>query len=66
MSQRIYETHLRLVFPSLHQNCRHEIIYTKFSLQIFYPPPYYLEIWHYANIHLIRKAILQFNWDKAF
>ena len=47
---------------------RHQIIYAKFNLQIFYPPPYCREIWHYqdANIDMIRKAISQFNWDKAF
>ena len=27
------------VYPSLHQNCHHQIIYAKFNLQIFYPPP---------------------------
>ena len=56
------------VHPSLHQNCHHQIIYAKFNLQIFYPPPYCREIWHYqdANIDMIRKAISQFNWDKAF
>ena len=56
------------VHPSLHQNCHHQIIYAKFNLQIFYPPPYCREIWHYqdANIDMIRRAISQFNWDKAF
>ena len=29
-----------VVHPSLHQNCHHQIIYAKFNLQIFYPPPY--------------------------
>ena len=49
--------------PSLHQNCHHHIIYVKLNLQIFYPPPYCREIWHYqdANIDMIRKAISQFN-----
>ena len=56
------------VHPSLLQNCHHQIIYANFNLQIFYPPPYSLEIWHYqdANIDMIREAISQFNWDKAF
>ena len=56
------------VHPSLHQNCHHQIIYAKFNLQIFYPAPYCREIWQYqdANIDMIRKAISQFNWDKAF
>ena len=39
-----------------------------FNLQIFYPPPYCREIWHYqdANIDLIRRVIPKFNYDKAF
>ena len=32
------------VHPSLHQNCHHQIIYAKFNLQMFYPPPYCREI----------------------
>ena len=35
-----------VVHPSLHQNCHHQIIYAKFNLQIFYPPPYCPQIWH--------------------
>ena len=26
--------------PSLHPNCHHQIIFAKFNLTIFYPPPY--------------------------
>ena len=26
--------------PSLHPNCRHQIIYTKFNLEVLCPPPY--------------------------
>ena len=37
------------VHPSLHQNCHHQIIYAKFNLQIFYPPRYCREIWHYQK-----------------
>ena len=38
------------------------------SLHIVYPPPYLREIWHYreANTGLIRRAIKEFNWEKAF
>ena len=28
------------IHPSLHSNCHHQIIYGKFNLKIFYPPPY--------------------------
>ena len=48
------------VYPSLHPNCHHQVVY--------YPPQYYREVWHYkyANIELIRQAIDGFNWQKAF
>ena len=50
------------VHSSLHENCHHQIIYAKFNLKIYYPPPYEREIWHYrkSNIENIRKAIDQF------
>ena len=56
------------VHPSLHPNCHHQLIYAKFNLQIYYPPQYYREVWHYnnANTELIRRAVDQFNWQKAF
>ena len=56
------------VYPSLHPNCHHQVVYAKFNLKIYYPPQYYREVWHYkdANIELIRKAIDGFNWQKAF
>ena len=28
------------VHPSLHSNCHHQIVFTKFNLMICYPPPY--------------------------
>ena len=47
------------VHPSLHPSCHHQIIYAKFNLKIYYPPPYEREVWHYqeANIDAIRTAI---------
>ena len=56
------------VRPSLHPNCHHRLIYAKFNLQIYYPPQYYREVWYYndANTELIRRAVDQFNWQKAF
>ena len=47
------------IHPSLHSNCHHQIIYGKFNLKIFYPPPYERHIWHYkrANTDMISKAI---------
>ena len=56
------------VHLSLHPNCHHQLIYAKFNLQIYYSPQYYREVWHYhdANTGLIRRAVDQFNWQKAF
>ena len=56
------------VQPSLHSNCHHQIVFTKFNLHIAYPSPYLREIWHYreANTRLIRRAIKEFNWERAF
>ena len=56
------------VLLSLHPNCYHQVVYAKFNLQIYYSLPYYREVWHYkdANTGLIRQAIDEFNWQKAF
>ena len=56
------------VHPLLHPNCHHQIVFPNFDLQIYYPPPYPREIWNYkqANTELIRRAITDFNWDRAF
>ena len=56
------------VHPSLHSNCHHQIIYGKFNLRVFYPPPYERHVWHYehANVDMISKAIERFDWDNAF
>ena len=47
------------IHPSLHSNCHHQIIYGKFNLKIFYPPPYERHIWRYkhANTDMISKAL---------
>ena len=56
------------VHPSLQPNWHHQIIFTKFNLKIYYPPPYLREVWHYkeANSDLIKRAISNLNWGKAF
>ena len=57
------------ILHSLYSNCHHQIIYGKFNLNIFYPPPYERHIWHYKhtkNTDMISKAIQGFDWDKAF
>ena len=55
------------VHPSLHPNC-HQIIFAKFNVKIYYPPPNLREVWHYneANADLIKRAINNLNWEKAF
>ena len=52
---------------SMHMNCHHQLIYAKFNLKIFYPPPYEREIWHYgkANTELINRTVTNFNWENA-
>ena len=56
------------VRPSLHPNYHHQISFAKFNLQIYYPPPCPLETWHYkqANTDIIRRAVTDFKWDRAF
>ena len=56
------------VHSSLHSNCHHKIICSKFDLQIFYTPSYLHEVWHYkdAKTELIRRSIAVFDWEKAF
>ena len=56
------------VHPSLHPNCHHEIAFIKFNLQIYYPPSYPREIWHYKqdSTELIERAVTDFDWNRAF
>ena len=56
------------VHASLHVSCHHQIIYAKFNLQIYYPPPYERIVWHYkhANTDHIRNAIYGFSWERSF
>ena len=56
------------VHSSLYENCHHQLVYDKFNLNVWYPPPYEREIWHYqyANIDQIKRAVEQFPWRKSF
>ena len=56
------------VHPSLHTSCHHQIIYAKFKLKIYYPPPYERKIWHYeaANTNAIKNAISELFGERAF
>ena len=56
------------VHSSLHSNCHHQIIFAKSNLEVVYPPLYVREVWHHkdANTEVIRRAINEFNWQRAF
>ena len=56
------------VHSSLHQNCHHQIVYSTFNLNIYYPPPYQRLIWDYkkADEKSIRKALDSVNWERLF
>ena len=47
------------VYTSIHSNCHHQIIYAKFDLKVFYPPPYERTVRHFsrANSNHIKKPI---------
>ena len=49
------------VHPSLHSNCHHQIIYAKFDLKVFYPPPYERTVWDFsrAKSDHIKKMIFK-------
>ena len=52
---------------SLHSNWQHQIVFARFNLSIFYPPPYERTVWYYerANTKLIRRANDQFDCLRA-
>ena len=45
---------------SLHENCHHQLVFTKFNLKVLYPPPYKREVWHFnkSNVDHIKKSNL--------
>ena len=56
------------VHPSLHPNYHRQVIYTKFNLKFYYPPPYECEVWHYKEVDsdLNRRSLEMFIWGGAF
>ena len=65
------------VHPSLHEQCHHQIIYGKVSIDNLAPPPFSdnlapppfsRRIWFYdrSDISSIRKSIEMFPWRKTF
>ena len=55
------------VHSFLHANCHHQIVFPKFDLEMYYPPPYKREVWHYqeADAILITQAIHEFSCKRA-
>ena len=58
------------VHASLHPNYHHQIVYSRFNLDIYYPPspPYQRLIWDYkkADATKIRKALDSVIWERLF
>ena len=50
------------VYSSLQANFHHQLLYVKFNLNVFYPPPYEREVWLYklAIRECIRREIKNF------
>ena len=55
------------VHPSIHPNSHHQVVFAKYSLSIFYAPPYNRLVWHYQQVitNHIKWAIELFGWEKA-
>ena len=56
------------VHASLDPNFHHQIVHSRYNLNINYPPPYQRLIWDYkkADAKIIRKALDSVNWERLF
>ena len=56
------------VHSSLHPNCHHHIVHSRFNLNIYYPPPYQRLMWDYkkADSTKIGKVLETVNWERLF
>ena len=56
------------VNSSLHPNCHHHIVHSRFNLNFYYPPPCPRLTWDYkkADSIKIRKALDTVNWERLF
>ena len=56
------------IYPSLHRNCHHQVIFCKLNLKIEYPPPYAREVCDYgqARSNFINRVIDQFDWVNLY
>ena len=43
------------VHASLHPHCHHQLIFAKFDLKVFYPPPYERNIRHFSQANSDHK-----------
>ncbi len=55
------------VHPSLHEQCHHQIVYGRLSINNLAPPPFTRRLWHYdsANIDAIRRSIEMYQWRES-
>ena len=56
------------VHPSLHPNCHHQITFSRYNLNVEYPPPYERLVWDYnkANTESLKQTLMQINWQNLF
>ena len=56
------------VLPSIHPNCHHQIIYANINFQLFFPPPYERQVWHFdrADCESIKQSISNIDWNRIF
>ena len=43
------------VHASLHSHCHHQLIFAKFDLKVFYPPPYERNVRHFSQANSDHK-----------
>ena len=56
------------IHVSMFKKCHHNIIHGKIDIRVPLPPVYVCEVWDYnkTNVENIKKAISNFNWNRAF
>ena len=55
------------VHSSLNPDSHHQLVFAKFNLKVYYPPPNESRVWHYkcANTAQIKNTLASFNWEQA-
>ena len=54
-----------VVHSSLHPNCYHHVVHSRFNLNIYYPPPYQRLIWGYKKVDST-KVLYMVNLQRLF